>query len=462
MAYDELSKPLSVSEANRLIKETLHESFYQIMIIGEISSFRPAASGHWYFDLKDKDASISSAVFKTMQYNMPSVKNGDLVIAAGRIDYWEKTGKISFIITNMARKGDGELKALIEKKKQYYQSLGWFDIDKKKPMPKTIKKLGVVTSPTGAALQDILNITRRRAPALDIIVFPCQVQGDGAATTIASRIRQANNFNAADILIVGRGGGSQEDLACFSDDEVIEAIHQSRIPVISAVGHEIDFPLSDYVADFRAPTPSAAAELATEAIFKRKERLDSIIKDIVISINSRIVEVERRIAATRTIKDMLEKRILVVSSSIKDKAELSNRIERKIDHLQFKASMTEDSIHAAFSSSFENGKMRVQSLEKDFVLHFLDKSKNAFSSISELRKEAENALKAKLKDGIAKTSALEKEALALSPLSILERGYAFVQDKNGRVLRDPKELSAGDEVTTRLHKGVFTSIVKER
>ncbi|MBQ0071727.1 MAG: exodeoxyribonuclease VII large subunit, partial [Spirochaetales bacterium] len=234
MAYDELTKAVTVTEANRLIKEALDVSFYQIVIKGEISGFRPSSSGHAYFDLKDRDASIPCCIFKSSLHGMFKFQNGDLVTATGRISLWEKTGKLSFIITKMVRQGDGELQALIEKRKLYYQNLGWFDPAIKKPLPENITKVGVVTSATGAVIHDILDVTRRRAPSLDIILFPCAVQGQGAEITIASRIRQANNFDACDVLIVGRGGGSAEDLAPFSEDDVIIAIHESHIPVISA------------------------------------------------------------------------------------------------------------------------------------------------------------------------------------------------------------------------------------
>lgn len=439
MAYDEISKPISVSEANRLIKDTLYESFYQIMIVGEVSGFRPASTGHWYFDLKDKDASLPSAVFKNSQYGMPKIQNGDLVVAIGRIDLWEKTGKISFIIQRLVKKGDGDLLALIEKRKQYYQSLGWFDIDKKKPIPKEITKLGVVTSPTGAAIQDILNITKRRAPSLDIIIFPCAVQGDGAAVTIASRIRQANNFAACDVLIVGRGGGSQEDLACFSEDEVIEAIFESDIPIISAVGHEIDFPLSDFVADHRAPTPSAAAELVTETIFRREERLNMLTREISHLMRNRISEADKKVLDTDALRDIIDKKFIKASSMIPDISSLEEKIMRKLDSASYRLDMAIEAAENSLVSAWESNRRRVEDAARDQKALIDDRIRAASSLLDSLKKETE----------------------ALSPLSVLKRGYAVVTDKNGKALTSAKSLKAGDEVRTRLYKGEFTSIVKE-
>ena len=237
--YDLLSRTLTVSEANEIIHDTVESLFYELSIEGEISGFRPASSGHWYFTLKDKSAALDAAVFRSAQFQMVMPEDGDLVIAKGSLSFYTKTGKLTFVIREMKRKGEGDLLKIIEKRKEYYRSLGYFDDDKKKPIPEEITKLGVVTSPTGAAIRDILNITRRRAPSLDIIIFPCAVQGDGAAESIAMRIRQANSFLACDVLIVGRGGGSVEDLSCFSEPCVIEAIHDSEIPVISAVGMKV-------------------------------------------------------------------------------------------------------------------------------------------------------------------------------------------------------------------------------
>lgn len=461
MAYDEISKPITVSEANRLIKETLYESFYQIMIVGEISGYRPSSTGHWYFDLKDRDASIPCAVFKTMQYGMPRIQNGDLVIATGRIDLWEKTGKLSFLITRMVRKGDGELQALIEKRKIYYQSLGWFDVDRKKSLPTEIKKLGVVTSPTGAAIQDILNITKRRAPSLDIIIFPCAVQGEGSSQTIASRIRQANNFDACDVLIVGRGGGSQEDLACFSEDEVIEAIYESAIPVISAVGHEIDFPLSDFVADFRAPTPSAAAELVTETIFRRKERLESISKDIALSMQRILSKAKDRFVTKKDLDSLIEKKYILAASRIPDLHSLSERLRRKTDAAAFTLAMAEESIQRSIHSTLENKKRSVQSTESGIQALIEDKALDAATTLKELKREIKVSIEGRFNDSTVAFQSLKKETEALSPLSILKRGYAVVTDSKGRILKSAKSVKPGDEVTTRLHKGEFISIVKE-
>ena len=189
-----IARTLTVSEANRVIHDIVSEFFCALSIEGEISGYRPSQSKHWYFTLKDSSSAIDAAVFRSAQYAMEYPKNGDLVVARGSLSFYTKTGKLTYVIRERKRKGEGDLLQIIEKRKEYYRGLGYFDEDKKKPIPEEIRTLGVVTSPTGAAIRDILNITRRRAPSLDIIIFPAAVQGDGAAASIASRIRQADNF----------------------------------------------------------------------------------------------------------------------------------------------------------------------------------------------------------------------------------------------------------------------------
>ena len=290
-------KIFTVSEIDKIIASTVDELFFGLSVEGEVANFKTNQSKHWYFSLKDRDGSILSCTFfRGDNWRTKPPGNGDFVVVSGNLSFWAKGGSLSFNVKRLENKGEGDIRIEIEKRRAYYQSLGYFDEDKKKPIPEEIRTLGVVTSPTGAAIRDILNITRRRAPSLDIIIFPAAVQGDGAAASIASRIRQADNFQACDLLIIGRGGGSTEDLLCFSDPEVIEAIHNCSIPIISAVGHEIDWPISDFAADRRAPTPSAAAELATETIYRRRERLQSALSGADSAVRARLAEARIRLS----------------------------------------------------------------------------------------------------------------------------------------------------------------------
>lgn len=461
MAYDDLTTPLSVSEVNSLIKETLDESFYQLIVKGEISGFRPSTSGHAYFDLKDNDASLPSVVFRSALVTMPRFKNGDLVIATGRISLYEKTGKLSFIINKLTNAGDGELQALLEKRKLYYQNLGWFDIDKKKPLPKEIKTLGIVTSATGAVFHDILDVTRRRAPSLNIVLFPCAVQGKGAEITIASRIRQANNFENVDVLIVGRGGGSQEDLSPFSTDEVIEAIHESKIPIVSAVGHEVDWALSDFVADVRAGTPSIAAEMVTKDIFERRSRLSSIQNTMRLMMERKILIEKEKIPSPLVLKSLIDKKITEKRNSLPSFEYLSSILEKKVQDASYRFVMAEDEMNRAEKERIEDNKRRLDSCIHDISFSLSPRIRESKLLLSSLKKEMNSLMKGRIEVKSHEVFALKKEINALSPLSVLNRGYALVRDENGKIIRNKKDVNNGDTLYIRVEKGEIRSVVQE-
>ena len=461
MAYDDLTTPLSVSEVNSLIKGTLDESFYQIMVKGEISGFRPSPSGHAYFDLKDNDSALPSVVFRSSLLTMPLFKNGDLVIASGRISLYEKTGKLSFIITKLTNAGDGELQALLEKRKQYYQNLGWFDLDKKKPLPKDIKTLGIVTSATGAVFHDILDVTRRRAPSLNIVLFPCSVQGKGAEETIASRIRQANNFENVDVLIVGRGGGSQEDLSCFSTDEVIEAIHYSKIPIISAVGHEVDWALSDYCADVRAGTPSIAAEMVTKDIFERRNRLSNAKNTMHLLMEKKILQEKEKIPSLSLMKSYIDKKITEKRNALPSLDYLSSILSKKVQDAQYRLIMAEDEMHRIEKEKIEENKRLLDNYNRDISISLSPRIRESKILLSSLKREIVSLLKGRIDIKKEEFYSIKKEMNALSPLSVLERGYALVRDENGKIIRDKKDVKNGDTLYIRVEKGEIKSIVED-
>ncbi|MBJ2357729.1 exodeoxyribonuclease VII large subunit [Sphaerochaeta sp. S2] len=268
---------LTVSELTSLIKRTLEEGFYGLKVTGEISNFRPSSTGHWFFTLKDANSQISAVMFKGSTWKVDfTPSEGDKVTVTGNLDVYGARGTYQIKCESMEKAGQGEILALLQARKRLYASKGYFDESLKKPIPSQPHRVGVVTSATGAALQDILNVLNRRSPSLDVLVLPAVVQGESSAASIANRIMQANSLLLCDVLIVGRGGGSLEDLLPFSEEVVLEAMHESEIPIISAVGHEIDWALSDYVADLRAPTPSAAAELVSQGYLDLRQNLKSL------------------------------------------------------------------------------------------------------------------------------------------------------------------------------------------
>lgn len=390
---------LSVSELTGLIKTTLEGSFYGLTVEGEISGFRPASTGHWYFSLKDQSAVIGCTMWRSSIPRVPfKPKDGMKVIVTGSLSVFEPRGTYQIICTSMKVAGEGDILAMLEERKRRYDSLGYFDQAKKKPIPRRPGRVAVITSPTGAALQDILQITGRRNSSMDIIILPAVVQGADAAPTIAARIKEVNDFFLADVMIVGRGGGSIEDLLPFSEECVIEAIHQSQIPVISAVGHEIDWAISDYVADLRAPTPSAAAELVCESSVDQREKVQRLRLDMTDAMLSKVNAVKLRLAAF---------------SPESARAQLENRLNRR--------------------------RMMLDSLTVNM--------QHAVSTLLTQKKSRSELLRHKLE--------------ALSPLAVLQRGYSIVTDSNGNVIKTVSRVAPGDGISIILSDGRILADVQE-
>lgn len=390
---------LTVSELTSLVKTTLEGSFYNLTVEGEISGFKPASTGHWYFSLKDEGAVISAVIWRsTISRISFTPKDGQRVVVKGSISVYGPRGTYQIVCTSMEPFGEGDILAMLEQRKRYYSQLGYFDESLKKPIPKRPNKVAIITSPTGAALQDILQITGRRSPNLDLIILPAVVQGPDAAKSVALRIQEVNNFLLADVIIVGRGGGSIEDLLPFSEACVIEAIHQSFIPVISAVGHEIDWALSDFVADLRAPTPSAAAELVCESTIDQQAKVESLRANMKENMASRISAIRLRVATF---------------SRENAKAQLENKLS--------------------------NNRMRL-----DYA-------------ISSLKREICNLVEVKK----TKVQMLSHKIEVLSPLSILGRGYGILTTKDGKILRSIKQVKTGDIIDITLADGNISACIEE-
>ena len=387
----------SVSQITSLIKEILETSFQTITIEGEISNWRPSSSGHIYFTLKDNLSQIKAVIFRSAAYKLSfNPKDGDKVRCTGNLTVYAAQGNYQIIISKMEPVGTGNILQMLEERKQKLAKEGLFDSEKKRPLPLFPQTIGVVTSPTGAAIRDILNIAKRRNPKINILVLPAIVQGDGAAQTIIKMIEIANFYKLCDVLIVGRGGGSLEDLLPFSEENVVRAVSSSNIPVISAVGHEIDWALCDYAADFRAPTPSAAAEMAIPVLEDIKIELQDYREDLYNNIN-RIVKNTRLLIKSFN-PDSLEIKFRNIQQP------LLNRFE------------------AAKNNLFENIKNKI----KDYR-----------NIISNSKTILENA----------------------SPQTILDRGYSMVTDNKGNIIRNETQVSAGDEIKITLAKGKLSASV---
>ena len=386
----------SVDDLTTLIKQTLEGSFYGLTVTGEISNFRPASSGHWYFQLNDSEASIQGVMFKQKSWRLPFVpKDGDRVIVTGNVSVYARRGSYQIICETMTRSGTGDILAILEKRKQEFAAAGYFDSERKRPLPAHPKRIGVVTSPTSAAVRDILQVLMRRNPSIDIVVLPAVVQGDGAAKTICAQIEAANRWRLADILIIGRGGGSLEDLLPFSEKIVIEAIVSSEIPILSAVGHEIDWALSDFAADLRAPTPSAAAELVSQPL-----------EDITRTIRQSVV----------SMAEILQSRITLAKSRT--------------------ALFTPSRMTEYFSRRMEQAHLKTDDLRQSMSSLVVDRLKSTRSALLLLDRQLET----------------------LSPLAILDRGYSIVTTAGEkRIVRDANTLSPGDTFAVRFAKGSVTA-----
>ena len=283
------TQKFTVSQLTELIRETLEGGFPHVVVEGELSNYRPSSTGHLYFTLKDAGASIGAVMFRNRIRSLAfEPRDGMLLRVKGSLSVYAQRGTYSIVVEEMERAGEGDLLAMLEERKRKLAAEGLFDEERKNPIPRFPETVGIISSPTGAAVRDILNILNRRARGIRVIILPAPVQGDEAAGIISRRIEQANMWRLVDVLIIGRGGGSLEDLLPFSEEAVVRAVAASEIPVVSAVGHEIDWALSDFAADLRAPTPSAAAELVSGNREETLETVRALGEELYSSIKNRI------------------------------------------------------------------------------------------------------------------------------------------------------------------------------
>ena len=390
--FEYKTKVFTVSEITSLIKETLEEGFRSVQISGEISNCRPSSTGHLYFTLKDKDAMISAVMFKGRQKSLNFLpRDGMLVKVSGNISVYALRGSYQIICDSIEKAGEGDILAMLEERKKKLAAEGLFDFERKKKLPIYPERIAVVTSPTGAAIKDILRVTGRRSPGINIIILPAPVQGDAAASKIAEQIRRAGDYMLGDVLIIGRGGGSLEDLLPFSDEEVVRAVADCPIPVVSAVGHEIDTSLSDLAADQSAPTPSAAAEIVCQ---DREEVLS---------------------------------RLTGLSDSIR------SEIQRQAERIRLLASRySGENLEESFFILIQPVLSRFDDLKEGLLNSFTEK-------IREQRYRYETAI---------------RELNAVSPQSTLERGYTIVTDRNtGRLIGSAVEAETGTDAVLRFHDG---------
>lgn len=388
----------TVSEVTARIKRSLEENFPYLWVKGEISNLARPRSGHLYFTLKDERAQLRAVMFKGRQFGLKIVpKDGMKVLAYGGLTVYEPRGDYQLIVEYLEEVGLGALYLAFEELKKRLAKEGLFDEVHKKPLPKLPRRIGVITSPTGAAIQDILNVLRRRFEGLEIFIYPVLVQGEDAPPQIVEAIRYMNQWGKVDVIILARGGGSIEDLWAFNDERVARTIYASEIPIISGIGHEIDFTIADFVADLRAPTPSAAAELVIASKDELKNLIESLSRRLKTRINGLIRESEVRLSRCLS------------SPTLTRPYDRINQNQQRLDDLE------------RYLTTFSR--------------HQLDVFQNSLKS-------------------------LEDRLEALSPMAALDRGYSItfrLPDKE--VVRDPAQVEIGDRIGTRVRHGHLEAVV---
>jgi exodeoxyribonuclease VII large subunit len=437
---DTRPRALSVSELNHQARHLLESSFMQVWVEGELSGFSRPSSGHWYFSLKDRKCQVRCAMFRSLNQRIRTLpKEGDQVRIRGKVTLYENRGDFQIIIEHIEPAGLGALQQAFEELKRKLLAEGLFDNARKKPLPSLPKHIGVVTSPTGAAIHDILTVLARRCPAIPVTLYPTAVQGKAATADIVSAIERAQTHGVVDVLIIGRGGGSLEDLWCFNEEAVARAIAGCTIPTVSAVGHEVDVTIADFVADLRAPTPSAAAEKISpdqsdwlKQLREREFRLSNAMGLAVKRLGTQLGHLTARLRDPR--RELLEK------AQRMDELEL--RLEKAIRQRLSTVGVRNDHLRQ---------RLVMQSPQRQ-----LAQNQNTVERITErLLSVMQQSLR-------YRRESLEHAAQTLnvvSPLATLGRGYAIVRDSDDKIVRDASTISAGATISARVARGELTAKV---
>ncbi len=434
----------TVSRLNIEVKAALEGSFPLLWVTGEISNLATPRSGHLYFTLKESGAQVRCAMFRSRRnLSRFQAKDGMQVIVRARVTLYEPRGDYQLIIDHMEQAGEGLLRQQIEQLKQKLDLEGLFSSDHKQPLPLFPQRIGVITSASGAAVHDVLTILQRRCPAIPVIVYPVAVQGENAAAEIIDMLRIAEQRQECDLLILTRGGGSLEDLMAFNDEQLVRELYRLSIPLISAIGHEIDTSLSDHVADRRAPTPSAAAELASPDCRELNRKTDSLAGQIMRIQQNQLMQLAQRI-------DELSIRLTQQhpGSRLQDQ-------QRQLQTLQLR-----------LQKSMRHRIEILQSSHKNLLLRLIGHSpiqqlRHSRQRLDNLGARLQQRMQERLQHSNQQLGGITRELNAISPLATLERGYAITLDSRNSVVTDAGILSIDDQVTIRLAKGELGCRVEE-
>ena len=441
---DNTQEIISVSEINRRAKSILEENFPFVWIQGEVSNFFSAASGHWYFSLKDESSEIRCAMFANKSHRITfEPKNGDHLVLNGTLSIFEGRGQYQIIVEHIELAGEGALLKAFEELKKKLLTEGLFDDSLKKKLPSYPRSIAVVTSPDGAVIQDIINVLSRRSPFFDLTVVPTLVQGEKAAPLICEALNMASNLQNIDLIILARGGGSIEDLWAFNNEEVARAIVNCPIPLVSAVGHETDFTISDFVADIRAPTPSIAAEIISQPYSELKETLEGYQSYLLKSVESQF--------------DSQRTRITNLIKRIRHPGDKLREIGQKVDYLETaliqemhqKVSFKKNQLNLSQLSLQQNSP---QNKVKEAKVYLQNASKDLLKAFN-LKIERKRKLLGEL------VATIE----AVSPLSVLARGYSIIStEPEGKILSSSNQVKIGQTISAVLNKGSIKAEVKSK
>ena len=426
------------------VRTHIEREYGDVWVEGEISNFRAHDSGHLYFTLKDQNAQIRAVMFRSSARLLRfRPDDGMQIVLRGRVTIYEDRGELQISAEYLEPKGAGALQVAFEQLKAKLEAEGLFDSSRKKAIPVLPSRIGIVSSPQAAALRDILNILRRRHGSANVLIFPAQVQGEAAALEVSAGVRYFNKARNVDVIIVARGGGSAEDLAAFNHEGLARAVASSEIPIISAVGHETDFTIIDFVADRRAETPSAAAELVIRSRQEVEEQAEGLQQRLVRAIRYRLLmgrQVLTELAQHGAFARMMD---------------AINQRQQKLDDLQYRVDRAERQI-------LERSRRRLESASAA-VRHY-DLRRILASIRKELEAQAGTmvaAMRTSLLRSQSRLDQLASQLQALSPVAILERGYALVFDSRGNLLKNAEQVRTGDEISARLAKGSVTATVKK-
>lgn len=429
-------KIFQVSELNQKVRMMLESEFVNVWITGEISNFIKASSGHWYFSLKDKKAQIKGAMFRGNNRTVrANIMEGSQVLVRGRISLYEPRGDYQLIVEMMEPAGEGLLKQEFEQLKIKLSQMGLFDQDVKRPIPPSPKRVGVITSPTGAAIHDIITVLQRRSPQTQVIVYPTMVQGEHAAANLIWAIEAANYRKEVDVLIVGRGGGSLEDLWPFNDEALAHTIYNSALPIISAVGHEVDVSISDFVADLRAPTPSAAAELVSTDNSELTNKVTQLYSRLLMAYANQ--HKNRKLGLIKLNKSL----------SLLHPSHQVQLAQQKTDELQLK-------LTSCINNKLAQANHR-HAVNKELLLANTPKHQveQAANKQFELTRRLKQSIQQNLQQQHNRFAKNIEKLNIVSPLATLERGYSITQTTDGKVISKVEQAKQQQQLNIKLSDG---------